>query len=40
MPVIELRRLRRKKVIRDWVSRTELHPRNFILPYFVVGGRR
>ncbi|HDL64558.1 MAG TPA: porphobilinogen synthase [Proteobacteria bacterium] len=38
MPVIELRRLRRKKVIRDWVSRTELHPRNFILPYFVVGG--
>ena len=39
MPVAELRRLRRKKVIRDWVSRTSLRPGNFILPCFVVGGK-
>lgn len=34
-----LRRLRRNSLIRDWVGETELHPKNIILPYFVVEGK-
>ncbi|MDP6686048.1 MAG: porphobilinogen synthase [Candidatus Omnitrophota bacterium] len=34
-----MRRLRDKKLIRDWVSETQLHPKNIILPYFVVKGK-
>lgn len=40
MPAIRLRRLRRSQAIRDWVSQTHLHPEDFILPYFVVSGKR
>ncbi len=34
-----LRRLRRNSLIRDWVKETELHPKNIILPFFVVEGK-
>ena len=39
MQVVRLRRLREKSTIRDWISETELHPKNIILPYFVVEGK-
>ncbi len=38
MAPAELSRLRRKKVIRNWVSQTNLLPRDLIMPYFVVEG--
>ncbi len=38
--VIDLRRLREKSFVRDWISETQLHPKDFILPYFVVEGKR
>lgn len=37
--VIDLRRLREKSFVRDWISETQLHPKNIILPYFVVEGK-
>ncbi len=40
MQITRLRRLREKSAIRDWVSETELHPKNIILPYFVVEGKK
>lgn len=40
MQTVRLRRLRKNKEIRDWVSETQLHPKNIILPYFVIGGRK
>ncbi len=40
MQITRLRGLREKSAIRDWVSETELHPKNIILPYFVVEGKR
>ena len=39
MQAVRMRRLRDKKLIRDWVSETQLHPKNIILPYFVVKGK-
>ncbi len=39
MQAVRLRRLRQKDFIRDWISETQLHPKNFILPYFVVEGK-
>ena len=38
--VIDLRRLREKSFVRDWISETQLHPKNIILPYFVVEGKK
>ena len=38
-PSTRSRRLREKEFIRDWVSETQLHPKNIILPYFVVEGK-
>lgn len=40
MQNIRLRRLRLNKGIRDWISETDLHPKNIILPYFVVEGSK
>ena len=39
MPNQRLSRLRKNPGLRDLVSETNLHPKDFILPYFVVGGR-
>lgn len=39
MSVVRLRRLRRNNIIRDWISQTELRPKDIILPYFVIEGR-
>ncbi|MBU2495291.1 MAG: porphobilinogen synthase [Candidatus Omnitrophota bacterium] len=39
MPNQRLSRLRNNPGLRDLVSETNLHPKDFILPYFVVGGR-
>ena len=39
MQAVKLRRLRKKGAVRDWISETQLHPKNFILPYFVVEGK-
>lgn len=39
MQAVRLRRLREKDFIREWVSETQLQPKNIILPYFVIGGR-
>lgn len=39
MPVVRLRRLRQKDFLRDWISETELHSEDFILPYFAVEGK-
>ncbi len=39
MPTVRLRRLRRNSAIRGWMSQTQLHPKNIILPYFVVEGK-
>ncbi|MCQ9208203.1 MAG: porphobilinogen synthase, partial [Omnitrophica bacterium] len=38
MPVAELNRLKRNKVVRNLLSQTELTPANIILPYFAVEG--
>lgn len=38
MPAIRLRRLRKNKLIRDWVSQVDLRPKDLILPYFVIDG--
>lgn len=40
MRVPQLRRLRRNQAIRDWLSQTHLKAEDFILPYFIVGGRK
>lgn len=40
MQAVRLRRLRERDAIRDWVSETELHPKNIILPYFVAEGKK
>lgn len=40
MPTVRLRRLRRDNAIRDWISQTQLHSKDIILPYFVVEGKR
>ncbi len=40
MPPVRLRRLRRDKRLRDWVSEVQLAPHDFILPYFIVEGRK
>lgn len=39
MPIAELRRLRKNKNIRNWVSQHELRPKDIILPYFLVEGK-
>ena len=39
MPTVRLRRLRKNNTIRDWVSETQLHPKDIILPYFIVEGK-
>lgn len=39
MPVIRLRRLREKKLVRDWVGETKLRVSDIILPYFAVEGK-
>ena len=39
MPAVRLRRLRKDKAVRDWISQTELRPKDIILPYFVIEGR-
>lgn len=39
MPLVRLRRLRKNRAIRNWISQTELHPKDIILPYFVVEGK-
>ena len=39
MPAVRLRRLRKDKAVRDWISQTELRPEDIILPYFVIEGR-
>ncbi|MBU0478195.1 porphobilinogen synthase [bacterium] len=39
MPAVRLRRLRKDKAVRDWISQTELRPKDIILPYFVVEGK-
>ena len=39
MQVTRLRRLRRNANLRDWISQTQLSPKDIILPYFVVEGR-
>ncbi len=39
MQAVRLRRLRTTNNIRDWVSETQLHPKNIILPYFAVEGK-
>jgi porphobilinogen synthase len=39
MQVIKLRRLRKNNAVRDWINETQLHPKNLILPYFVVEGK-
>ena len=38
MPNQKLSRLRNNSGLRDLVSETNLHPKDFILPYFVAGG--
>jgi porphobilinogen synthase len=38
MQTIRLRRTREKDFLRDWISQTQLHIKNFILPCFVVEG--
>lgn len=40
MQIARLRRLREKDAIRGWISETELHPKNIILPYFVIEGEK
>jgi porphobilinogen synthase len=40
MQIARLRRLREKDAIRGWISETELHPKNIILPYFVIEGKK
>ena len=40
MRAIRLRRLRKDNNVRRWVSETQLHSQSFILPYFVVEGKR
>jgi porphobilinogen synthase len=40
MQALKLRRLRENKNIRDWVSETQLSGRHFIMPYFVVEGKK
>jgi len=39
MQAVRLRRLRERAFIRNWISETQLHPKQIILPYFVVEGR-
>ena len=39
MRPVRLRRLRRNAKIREWVSQTQLSPRDIILPYFVTSGK-
>ncbi len=39
MQAVRLRRLREKAFIRNWISETQLHPKQIILPYFVIEGR-
>ncbi len=39
MPAVRLRRLRRNSIIRNWISQSQLDPKNIILPYFIVEGR-
>lgn len=39
MPTVRLRRLRKNKAIRDWLSQTRLSSKDIILPYFVVEGK-
>ncbi len=39
MPALRLRRLRRNKAIRNWVSQTRLRPEDIILPYFAAEGK-
>jgi porphobilinogen synthase len=39
MSIIRLRRLRKSSVVRDLISETQLSPKDFILPYFVVEGK-
>jgi len=39
MSTVRLRRLRKNNTIRDWVSETQLHPKDIILPYFIVEGK-
>jgi len=39
MAPLQLARLRKSKVLRDWVSQTNLSLKNIIAPYFVVSGK-
>jgi porphobilinogen synthase len=39
MAPVKLSRLRKNEVIRDWVSETQLHPKDLIMPYFAAEGR-
>lgn len=40
MPAIRLRRLRKNSAMRNLFRETQLHPRDIILPYFVVEGKK
>lgn len=40
MPTVKLRRLREKQTTRDWISETQLSPKDIILPYFIVEGKK
>lgn len=40
MQVTRLRRLRQNSDLRDWISQTRLGPKDIVLPYFVLEGKR
>ncbi len=40
MQVARLRRLRRSANLRNWISQTQLSPKDIILPYFIVEGKK
>ncbi len=39
MPAVKLRRLRKTKIVRDWISQTKFNARDFIMPYFICEGK-
>lgn len=39
MSTFSLRRLRKNKTVRDWLSQTQLQLKNIVAPFFVVGGK-
>ena len=39
LQAVRLRKLRKNNAIREWVNESQLHPKDIILPYFVVEGK-